>query len=230
MGTIASQITTLTIVYSTVYSDADQRKYQCSALLAFVWGIHRRPVNSPHKWPVTRKMFPFDDVIMAWPVLNSKMVNEKMGKFQNTLIWRRHSDFVTYACVSEVCRHWFTLQRHNGRNGDSNHRPLDCLLNRLFRRRSEKTSRLSVTGLCEGNSPMTGEFPAQRASKAENVSTWWRHQDIIVGRLSAGKACFSLWGFSNMSIVVLSAPITQQGVDKGNKEVGVTIIWIELYH
>ena len=64
MGTIASQITSLTIVYSTVYSDADQRKYQSSASLAFVRGIHRRPVNSPHKWPVTRIMFPFDDVIM----------------------------------------------------------------------------------------------------------------------------------------------------------------------
>ena len=64
MTTIASQITSLTIVYSTVYSDADQSKHQSSASLAFVWGIHRGPVNSPHKWPVTRKMFPFDDVIM----------------------------------------------------------------------------------------------------------------------------------------------------------------------
>ena len=64
MGTIASQISSLTIVYSTVYSHADQRKHQSSASLAFVWGIHRGPVNSPHKWPVTRKMFPFDDVIM----------------------------------------------------------------------------------------------------------------------------------------------------------------------
>ena len=64
MGTIASQITSLTIVYSTVYSDADRRKHQSSASLAFVWGIHRGPVNSPHKWPVTRKMFPFDDDIM----------------------------------------------------------------------------------------------------------------------------------------------------------------------
>ena len=64
MGAIASQITSLTIVYPTVYSDADQRKHQSSASLAFVRGIHRRPVNSPHKWPVTRKMFPFDDVIM----------------------------------------------------------------------------------------------------------------------------------------------------------------------
>ena len=64
MGAIASQITRLTIFYSTVYTDADQRKHQSSASLAFVWGIHRGPGNSPHKWPVTRKMFPFDDVIM----------------------------------------------------------------------------------------------------------------------------------------------------------------------
>ena len=64
MGTMASQITSLAIVYSTVYSGADQRKHQSSASLAFVRGIHRRPVNSPHKWPVTRKMFPFDDVII----------------------------------------------------------------------------------------------------------------------------------------------------------------------
>ena len=65
MGTLASQITSIINVYSTVYSGADQRKHQSSALLAFVWGIRRRPVNSPHKWPVTRKMFPFDDVIMV---------------------------------------------------------------------------------------------------------------------------------------------------------------------
>ena len=63
MGEIASQITSLTIIYSTVYSDVD-KKHQSSASLAFVRGIHRRPVNSPHKRPVTRKMFPFDDVIM----------------------------------------------------------------------------------------------------------------------------------------------------------------------
>ena len=65
MGGMASQITSLTIVYSTVYSGADQGKHQSSASLAFVRGIHRWPVNSPHKWPVTRKMFPFDDVIMS---------------------------------------------------------------------------------------------------------------------------------------------------------------------
>ena len=65
MGTMASQITSLTIVYSTVSSGADLRKHQGSASLAFVRGIHRSQVNSPHKGPVTRKMFPFDDVIMS---------------------------------------------------------------------------------------------------------------------------------------------------------------------
>ena len=65
MGAIASQITSLTIVYSTVYSGADQSKHQSSASLVFVWGIHRGQVNSPHKWPVTRIFFPFKDVIMV---------------------------------------------------------------------------------------------------------------------------------------------------------------------
>ena len=65
MGAIVSQITRLVIVYLIVYSDADQRKHQSSAPLAFVRGIHRGPMNSPHKWPVTRKKFPFDDVIIS---------------------------------------------------------------------------------------------------------------------------------------------------------------------
>ena len=72
MCAIASQITSLTIVYSTVYSDADERKHQSSASLAFVRGIHRGPVNSPHKWPVTRKMFSFDDVIMRYIVITTE--------------------------------------------------------------------------------------------------------------------------------------------------------------
>ena len=68
--------------------------------------------------------------------------------------------------------------RHNGRDTVSNHQPHDCLLNRLFRRRSKKTSKLRVTGLCAGNSPGTGEFPAQMASNAENVSIWRRHHGL----------------------------------------------------
>ena len=64
ISTMASQITSLTVVYSSVCSGADQRKHQSSASLAFVRGIHRWPVNSLYKGPVTRKMFLFDDVIM----------------------------------------------------------------------------------------------------------------------------------------------------------------------
>ena len=66
MGAIAFQTTSLTVVFSTVYSDADQTKHQSSASLAFLQGIHRGPVNSPHKGAVKRKMFPFNDVIMLF--------------------------------------------------------------------------------------------------------------------------------------------------------------------
>ena len=75
MGAMAFQITSLTIVYSTVYSDTDQRKHQSSASLAFVWGIHQWPMNSSHKWTVTRKMFPFHDVIMYVHRLRFKQVS-----------------------------------------------------------------------------------------------------------------------------------------------------------
>ena len=66
MGAMASQITSLTIVYLAVHSGTDQRKHQSSTSLAFVRGIHRWSVNSPHKWPVTWKMFPFDDIIINY--------------------------------------------------------------------------------------------------------------------------------------------------------------------
>ena len=67
--------------------------------------------------------------------------------------------------------------RHNGCDSVSNHQPRGCLLNRLFRRKSKKTSNLCVTGLCAENSPGTGEFLAQMASNTDNVSIWWRHHE-----------------------------------------------------
>ena len=70
---------------------------------------------------------------------------------------------------------WSLQWRHNKHDGVSNHQPHDCLLKRLFMRWSKKPSKLRVTGLCEGNSPVTDEFYAERASNAENVSIWWRH-------------------------------------------------------
>ena len=227
MGAMASQITSLTIVYSTVHSGADQRKYHSSASLAFV----RRPVNSPHKLPATRKMFPFDDVIMPTGRYVLHIIHyhchpvtlgfSKHQRFNGWGVTRAYTQHQTdrkrvFACWEErrllcgirtLCKgsSWktrlsrnrshgivssssclrgrykkrfgsITLQwRHNERDGVSNLQPHDCLLNRLFRRRSKKTSKLCVTGLCAGNSPGTGEFPAQMASYAENVSIWWRH-------------------------------------------------------
>ena len=77
--------------------------------------------------------------------------------------------------VSWISLHW----RHNERHGVSNQRHIDCLLNRLFMRTHNKTSIPRVTGICEGNPPMIGGFPPQRASVAENVFIWWRHHDDI---------------------------------------------------
>ena len=84
-------------------------------------------------------------------------------------LWYEHNHVVHYSLQ------W----PHNGRDGVSNHQPHDCFLNRLFRHRSKKTSKLRVTGLCAGNSPEAGEFPAQMASNAENVSIWWRHHGVL---------------------------------------------------
>ena len=94
-------------------------------------------------------------------------------------------DFVTLLII--------LLWRHNGRDGVSNHQPHDCLHNRLFRRRSKKTSKLRVTGLCAGNSPLTDEFPAQMANNAENGSIWWRHHAICMGTLWTTSVFISPW-------------------------------------
>ena len=124
IGKIASQITSITIVYSAVYSGTDQRKHQSSASLAFVRGIHRRPVNSPHKWPVTRKMFPFDDVItfiasgllgttfseIVIPIqpsicmkIDFKMLSEKcLTFFQALLHWIQANCLLTKLCDTAV--------------------------------------------------------------------------------------------------------------------------------
>ena len=116
MGEIASQIISLTIVYSAVYSDGDQRKHQSSASLAFVRGIHRGPVNSPHKWPLTRKMLPFDDVIMhnvtIWRSVNntnyvSLRIKMKLSKYTFNMI-------INYVKFSELSTRIFfcCIHRH----------------------------------------------------------------------------------------------------------------------
>ena len=121
MGTMVSQITSLTIVYSIVYSDADQRKHQRSASLAFVRGIHRRPVSSSHKWPVTQKMFPFDDVIMRdarpsvqsawWPLMGWRLFGAT-ASVTNTIICRSahisgvtQSDLLLVSIIKQILYH-----------------------------------------------------------------------------------------------------------------------------
>ena len=106
---------------------------------------------------------------------------EKVPQFQHKAIkwWHRLSIIITTSFFPACWwRTKLTLHgRHNGQDSVSNHQPHDCLLNRLFRRRSKKISKLLFTGLCVGNSPETGEFPAQMASNAENVSILWRHHE-----------------------------------------------------
>ena len=137
---------------------------------------------------------------------------------------------ISSASLKDIAWQW----RHNGRDGVSNHQTHDCLLNRLFGRRSKKTSKLRVTGLCAWNSPVTGEFPAQMASNAENVSIWWRHHVFGERKLiknadnqrSIAKTCVILcvalrllmaqhrWGLGHMqywyySDVIMSAMASQ---------------------
>ena len=116
MGAMASQITSLTIVYSNVYSGAEQRKHQSSVSLAFMLGIRRWPVNSPHIWSLTRKMFPFDDVIMcsehnavlgsfSYPARHCYWRGvEQVCKWISNLIPHIIMNVITYACWNHVSK------------------------------------------------------------------------------------------------------------------------------
>ena len=125
--------------------------------------------------------------------------------------WNRKShriqtSFDSCCCFNLLCVGWTNLLwrnhliptpsashlHHNGHGGVSNHQPHDCLLTRLFRLRSKKTSKLRVIGLCVRNSPVTGEFPAQLASNAENVSSWWRRHEQHTKRMRYSMYVFML--------------------------------------
>ena len=110
MGAIVCHITSLTLVYSTVYSGTDQSKHQSSASLAFVWGSHRGPVNSPHKWPVTRKMLPFDDIIMGNSMTKQHEVirvisHERLGVSNN---WQLSACSTLGLTSTETCKFHIT--------------------------------------------------------------------------------------------------------------------------
>ena len=105
MCTRRSQITSITIVYSTVYSDADQIKHPSSASMAFVRGIHRTPVNSTHKWPVTRKMLSFDDVILS--IMGCNQLHDNYHGWIQIMTIRKWND-VSKAVLNKYLL-WFSI-------------------------------------------------------------------------------------------------------------------------
>ena len=171
-----------------------------SALLAICAGNSPVPGEFPAQRPVTQSFDVFFDLR-----LNKRLSKQSWGWWFETLsrpLWRQrngndrwdvigvllsipwvfvHANIILLSplwCV-DPGKHKTLQWRHNGCDGVSNHQPQECLINRLFKRRSKKTPKLRATGLCTGNSPMTGEFPAQMVSNAENVSIWWRHHVLI---------------------------------------------------
>ena len=135
--------------------------------------------------------------------------------------WDLSSIQVKWMSIKSKTGPWFyfTLQlHHNGRSGVSNDQPHDCLLNRLFRRRSKKTSNLCFTGLCEGDSPVTGEFPTLMASNAENISIWLRHHHIRPCRRNSKSmeiSFFSHLDFNNaIATIIWTLPGWNQVVSK----------------
>ena len=113
-----------------------------------------------------------------WGLCNRSSCNlcSVIWEIKFSILFPRFSSLSTHLIYAVMQKVKLSLRwRHNELDGVSDHQPHDCLLNLLFRRRLKKASKLRVTGLCAGNSPGAGEFPAQKASNAENASTWWRH-------------------------------------------------------
>ena len=199
MTMLASQITSLMVVYSIVYSGVNQRIHQSSASLAFVREIHRGPVNFPHKWPVTRKMFPFDDVIMKWVQIGTHRkhpIPHPSRQAIGCLLLGFGENWPRYIGTAPL--HW----RHNDNDGVSNHQPHGCLLNRLFRRRSKKTSKLRVTGLCVGNSP----GPVNSPHKGPVTRKMFPFDDVIMLCMNSSSPHLlgihkSIWFFNDILTV-----------------------------
>ena len=173
--------------------------FKCIFLNENVWNSTKISLNFVPKSPINS--IPALVQTMAWHRPGDKPLSEPMMVSLLTHICVSRPQWVD---VSDGNRgqnktnNQMTLQwRHNERDGVSNHRRLGCLLNCLLRRRSKKTWKVRVTGFCEGNSPVTGEFPTQRASNAENASIWWRHVNKVGQILICTMAAMflSVWRF-----------------------------------
>ena len=135
---------------------------------------------------------PFLKLLCTWPSTSCLEEYYLIGwseKYSHYNLWFTEGRvlFSVMNCdvwYADICCIQSTLRwRHDERDGVSNHQPQDYLLNRLFRHTWEITSKLRVTGLCEGNSPVTGKFPTQRASNAKSASIWWRHHEKLCDKL-----------------------------------------------
>ena len=141
MGTMASQITSLTIVCSTVYSGSDQRKHQSSASLVFLQGIHQWPVNYPHKWPVTRKCFhlmmsscSICSQVKAWT--KSLPIADTAASIVLALTHKWHGMSTgLLVLVSHLHSHW----------GITFHLQLNCFFKGCIRLTTEASSKLWIT-------------------------------------------------------------------------------------
>ena len=164
-----------------------------TASLTFARGIHRSPVNSPHKWPVMRTLrFLWYSSAHAvkqtveWPVIWDYMTfmwrivmtfcgttrDHKLGIILTVgFQWELEVDAdISYQIIT-----W----RHDDHDGVSNHQPLGCLLNLLFRRKIKENIKAQRPWPLCGEFTGAGEFPAQKASYAENVSIWWRRHVLL---------------------------------------------------
>ena len=122
-----------------------------------------------------------------WKTETTIMMTMQNIDFYTDMFFLNSNRFTSVVLHAQINAWNISLQwRHNGRDSVSNHQPHDCLLNRLFRRISKKTSKLRVAGLFAGNSPGTGEIPAQMASYAENVSIWRRHRGCKENEANVG--------------------------------------------
>ena len=146
---------------------------------------HRQDFTLSHPHHLRMMTSPLTGIPTVYLTVSSSQQQKKIKAFLSLLL-----------CEDFTCT---LLWRHNGRDVVSNHQPQECLLNRLFRRRSKKTSKLRVTGLCAGNSPVTGEFPTQRTSNAQNASIWWRNH-----------VEHTLAGVTRQPLVTITSPVTTQ--------------------
>ena len=188
MGAMGSQITSLMIVYSTVYSGADLRKYQSSSSLAFVRGIHRWPMNSPHKWPIMRKRFQFDDVIMSYTAVPPLRTNYRpyrrfrtkgTGNLFKLPGW--YCIILSWDCNLQVSLEW----RHNERDGSQIIGVSSVCATVCSGAAQIKCKSSASLTFVRGIHRWPVDSPHKGPSNAENVSIWWRHHVDYMSTISA---------------------------------------------